>query len=162
AKPNTLAWAINLYRNSSAWASLSNATRRQSENIYRAVIATAGDELITRVTSETIRAGRERRKDRPHAANNFLKAMRRLFKWLADRDAGALLKTDPTIGVRMLRGQNKDGFHTWTSEEIERFEAHWPLGTRECLALHLLLYTGLARGDVVKLGRQHVTNGVIT
>ena len=29
-------------------------------------------------------------------------------------------------------------------------------------ALDLLLYTGLSRGDVVRLGRQHVNNGVIT
>jgi integrase len=59
-------------------------------------------------------------------------------------------------------GSNKDGFHTWKNEEIELFEKRWPIGTRERLALDLLLYTGLSRGDVVRLGRQHVTNGVIT
>jgi len=47
-------------------------------------------------------------------------------------------------------------------EEIARYEARWSLGTRERLSLDLLLYTGLARGDVVRLGKQHVSNGVIT
>src|SRR6516165_6428261 len=42
AKPHTLAWAIERHRNSSTWAALSNATRCQRENIYRAVIKTAG------------------------------------------------------------------------------------------------------------------------
>ena len=32
--------------------------------------------------------------------------------------------------------------------------------TRERLAFDLLLYTGLRRGDAVRLGRQHVKNGV--
>lgn len=162
AKAHTLAWGINRYRNSSAWAALSNATRRQSENIYRAVIKTAGNVLLPHITTETIKAGRERRAAAPHSANNFLKSMRRFFKWAADPEGGRLVASNPSIGVKLLKGKNKDGFHTWTNEEIERFERRWPIGTRERLALDLLLYTGLSRGDVVRLGRQHVTNGVIT
>src|SRR5215468_7426288 len=88
--------------------------------------------------------------------------MRRFFKWAADPNGGDLVQKDPTLGVKLLKGKNTDGFHTWTDEEIVRFEARWPVGTRERLALDLLLYTGLARGDVVRLGRQHVNNGVIT
>ena len=160
---HTLEWGINRYRQSSAWASLSVATRKQSEAIYRAVVKTAGNVPLRDFTTETIKVGRERRKDRPHAANNFLKSMRRLFKWLSDTDGGDLLAANPTLGVKMLKGPNEDeGFHTWTTDEIERFEERWPIGTKQRLALDLCLYTGLARGDVVRLGRQHVKDGVIT
>jgi integrase len=162
AKAQTLAWGVERYRHSSAWAGLSNATRRQSENIYRAVVNTAGDVLLRHIAPETIKAGRERRAAAPHAANNFLKSMRRFFKWAADPQGGNLVSINPTLGVKLLTGKNKEGFHTWTTEEILRFEQRWPIGTRERLAFDLLLYTGLARGDVVRLGRQHVTNGVIT
>jgi integrase len=162
AKPSTLEWALDRYRASSAWASLSNATRRQSENIYRAVIETAGTEPLTKINRQAILAGRERRKDTPHAANNFLKSMRRFFKWASDPNGGNLTEVNSTIGVTMLTGRNKEGFHTWSEEEIRRFEQRWPIGTRERLALDLLLYTGLARGDVVRLGKQHVRDGVIT
>jgi integrase len=161
-KAHTLAWGLQRYRESSAWAALSNATRRQSENIYRGVVKTAGEVPLQRVTVETIKAGRERRAAAPHSANNFLKSMRRFFKWAADQEGGNLIASNPTIGVKLLKGKNKDGFHTWTNEEIGRFENRWRIGTRERLALDLLLYTGLSRGDVVRLGRQHVTNGVIT
>lgn len=162
-KTQTLAWGLERYRQSSAWAALSNATRRQSENIYKSVIKTAGNELLRDITAETIKAGRERRAAAPHAANNFLKSTRRFFKWAADTEGGNLIAVNPTIGVKLLKGKNdKDGFHTWTNEEITCFENRWPVGTRERLALDLLLYTGLARGDVVRLGRQHVSNGVIT
>lgn len=160
-KANTLAWGLERYRSSPAWAALSNATRRQSENIYRAVVTAAGDELLSSITADILRAGRDRRSAKPHAANNFLKSLRRFFRWASDADGGALLTEDPTVGVKLLKGKNKDGFHTWTDDEIQRFQDHWPVGTRERLALDLLIYTGLSRGDVVRLGRQHVTNGVI-
>src|SRR5262245_50760475 len=60
AKANTLAWGLDRYRASSSWASLSNATRRQRENVFHPVIATAGTVPLKKITEETIRAGRER------------------------------------------------------------------------------------------------------
>lgn len=160
AKANTLAWGLDRYRSSSAWSALSNATRRQRENIFRAVIKTAGSVALKDIGSDTIRAGRERRSATPHAANNFLKAMRGFFAWAVDEK---LVPVDPTKGIKLLAGANDaDGFHTWTQEELDRFEARWPIGTRERLAFDLLLYTGLRRGDAVRVGRQHERDGVIS
>jgi integrase len=163
-KAKTLAWGLDRYRHCSAWAELKHATRRQRENTYRSVTKTAGDTPLPDITTETIVAGRERRKAAPHSANNFLKAMRGFYRWAASHepDGGKLVAVNPTIGVKLLPGKNKDGFYVWTDDEIIRFEQRWPVGTRQRLALDLLLYTGLARGDVVRLGRQHVSNGVIT
>jgi integrase len=129
--------------------------------VYKKIIAAAGDELLSNISSETIKAGRERRAAKPHAANTFLKALRRFYTWASDPHEGALVNTNPMISVKLLEGNNPDGFHTWTDDEIARFEKRWPLGTRQRLALDLLLYTGLRRGDVVRLGRQHINNGVI-
>jgi hypothetical protein len=56
---HTLAGTIDRYRNSSAWAGLSNATRRQRENILRAVIKMAGSVLLRDITADTIRAGKQ-------------------------------------------------------------------------------------------------------
>jgi integrase len=96
----------------------------------------------------------------PHAANNFIKSMRAFFAWAIQNKAVAV---DPTSGIKLLHGPNDEiGHHTWTQDELDRFEAHWPVGTRERLAYDLLLYTGLRRGDAVRLGRQHVRDGLIT
>ncbi len=158
-KASTLAWGIDRYRQSSAWAALAPATRKQRENIYRAIVATAGGERLADIDDETIREGRERRAATPHSANNFLKAMRGLFAWAVEHKH---VTTDPTKGVTLLKGRNDEvGFHTWTEEEVARFETRWSLGTRERLAFDLLLYTGLRRGDAVTLGRQHVRDGVL-
>lgn len=160
AKANALAWALGGYRNSSTWAGFSTATRRQRENIIKAVIKAAGAVPLKDITTDTIRAGRERRAATPHAANNFLKTMRGFFAWAVD---GKLVAVDPTKGVKLLVGKNDaGGFRVWSQDELDRFEAHWPVGTRERLAFDLLLYTGLRRGDAVRIGRQHERDGVIT
>jgi integrase len=51
---------------------------------------------------------------------------------------------------------------SFTPDEVARYEAHWPIGTKERVWLDMLLYTGLRRGDVVRVGRQHVRNGEIS
>ena len=54
-----------------------------------------------------------------------------------------------------------DGFHTWTEEQIAQFEAAHPIGSRERLACALGLHTGQRLGDVVRMGRQHIRNGLL-
>lgn len=159
--PESFTWAINRYRASNAWKTLSKASQKQRNAIYKALEKTIGRERLGRITETTIRDTMDARRDRPHSANNFLKAMRGFYKWAAGD--GKLVTTDPTKGAKLLIGPNdRIGFHTWTEEEVARFEAKWPIGTRARLAFDLLLYTGLRRGDVVMVGRQHVQNGLIT
>lgn len=158
---DTFAWAVNRYRASAAWGALAKATQKQRNAVYKSLEKTIGAEPLARITVSTIKDTMDARSDRPHAANNFLKAMRGFYAW-ATGDV-KLAPEDPTQESTMLHGPNeKIGHHTWTEEELERFEARWPLGTRARLAFDLLLYTGLRRGDVVKIGRQHVRDGVIT
>jgi hypothetical protein len=73
--PGTLAWLLAKYVESAEWSDFSAATRKQRHAIYRAVAATAGQEPIRLIDRRTILEGR----DRPHAANVFVKAMRGLF-----------------------------------------------------------------------------------
>ena len=44
------------------------------------------------------------------------------------------------------------GFHTWTREEVESFEACHQAGSEARLALYLMMCTGAAKSDLVKLG----------
>ena len=50
----------------------------------------------------------------------------------------------------------------WTEDEMAAYERRWPIGTRQRVWLDVIAYTGLRRGDAVRLGRQHVRNGVAT
>ena len=122
------------------------------------MVEIAGHERADAITRRAIQEGMDRRKAKPHGANNWLKTMRGLFAWAVDAE---MVPADPTRCVKLISGANdRHGFHTWTEEEVARFEAHWPIGTRERLALDIPLYTGLRRGGAARLGRPHVRNGI--
>jgi integrase len=135
------------------------ATRRQRENIFRHVIASAGDKPFAKITADAIVAGRERRAKTPHQARHFLDAMRGLFRWAFKAQ---MLKSDPTLAVDNPPRPKGDGFIAWTEEHVAAYERRWPMGTRERVWLDVLLYTGLRRGDAVRFGRQHVRDGIGT
>jgi len=159
AAPGTLAWLVERYRETVAWQTLAYATRRQRENIFRHVLEGAGAAPYRRITAATMEHGLERRAATPSAARNFLDSMRGLFVWAK---AAGLVAADPTAGVKAPRRRKSSGFRPWTEADVEAYEACWPIGTRQRVWLDVLLYTGLRRGDVVQLGRQHVRDGVAT
>lgn len=153
-----LGWLVARWQASSEWATLARATQRQRINILKHVLAEAETFPFREIGKAEIIAGRERRSATPSQANNFLNTMRSLFKWAIAND---FLESNPTDGVKNVRRPNTGGFHSWTEAEVEQFERRWPVGTRERLAFSILLYTGLRRGDAARLGRQHVSKGVI-
>jgi integrase len=155
----TLAWLIERYRETTAWSYLSAATRRQRENIFLHVLETAGEQPFAKITTATIMAGRDRRADTPAQARNFLDAMRGVFRWAVK---ARLAKVDPTIDVDNPPRPKTEGFAVWAEDDIARYEKQWPIGTRQRVWLDVLVFTGLRRGDAVRLGRQHVRNGVAT
>jgi integrase len=155
----TLAWLIERYRETTGWSHLSPATRRQRENIFAHVLQTAGKQPFAKITNATIMAGRDRRANTPVQARKFLDAMRGLFRWAVK---AGLVKADPTIGIENLRTPKTDGFTVWSEDDVAAYEARWPVGTRQRVWFDVLIYTGLRRGDAVRLGRQHVRKGVAT
>jgi integrase len=159
-KLGTVAWLIARYRETTVWQQdLSAATRRQRENIFLHVIENIGDLPVPAITREKVVEGRDKRAVKtPHQARNFLDALRGLFRWALD--AGHI-KVDPTAGVRNPK-RKSGGFAPWTEDDVLAYELRWPIGTRQRVWLDVLLYTGLRRGDAVRLGRQHVRDGVAT
>jgi integrase len=155
----SLAWLVERYRGTNAWTSFSLATRRQRENILRQVLESAGRQPISKITAAAIIAGRDRRQHTPVQARQFLDTMRGLFRWAVK---AKLIKADPTAGVDNPPRPKTDGFTPWTEEDVAAYEKRWPIGTRQRVWLDVLLYTGLRRGDAVRLGRQHIRDGVGT
>jgi integrase len=132
-------------------------TRKQRENIMVHVLKSAGSKPLSAITQTAILDGIDRRAATPFQAKNFLTTMRGLFDWAYGKN---LVSVDPTAGVKVTKPKT-EGFPVWSEEEIETFEARWPIGTRERVMLDVFLYTGLRRGDAARLGKQHVRNGVI-
>jgi integrase len=154
----SVSWLIGRYRESSAWASLSPATRYQRDRIFAQIIEKVGEEAFAGVTSKTIRNGREVRKATPFMANNYLRAVKGLFAWATEAEYVA---ANPAAPVPELTVKTK-GHEPWTIEDVRRFEARWPLGTRERVWLHVLAYTGLRLGDACTVGWQHVRDDFVS
>jgi len=154
----SLAWLITQYRGTAEWTNYQPSTRKQRENIFLHIIDKSGHVDFEKITRKAIADGVNRRKATPAAARNFLKTMRSLFAWAK---SAQLIETNPTDGVE-AKAPKTEGFKIWSEQDCEKFEAYWQIGTRERLAYDLLLYTGLRRGDAVRLGKQHVRDGIAT
>lgn len=155
----SLEWLISRYKETAAYNSLSPATRRQRDNIFKHVIAKAGHHSFKKITRKVIVTGREDRAATPAQARNFLDAMRGLFRWALEAEH---ISADPTAGVTNPKRQKGAGFEAWTEDDVLAYEKRWPAGTKERVWLHVLLYTGLRRGDAVTIGKQHMRDGVAT
>jgi integrase len=115
-----------------------------------------GDVSLKLITRAKIEEGISSR--RQNEGRHFFDCNRSLFRWAIDNDL--FDGRNPTDGIRIKR-DNGDGHLAWPLEVIEKFEAHWPRGTKERLLFDIFLYTGLRRGDVARLQRRHVKDGVI-
>jgi integrase len=54
-----------------------------------------------------------------------------------------------------------DGIYTWNEQDIAGYQAAHPIGTKARIAFALLLYTAQRRSDVIRMGRQHIRDGVL-
>jgi hypothetical protein len=73
-----------------------------------------------------------------------------------------MMKVDPLAGVKLAKTKKSKGFHTWTEDEIAKYRECYPSGSKPRLALELLLQTGHARADAVRMGRQHIKSGKLS
>jgi integrase len=164
APPGTLGWLAACYFASVEFRRLdpkSQSTRRGIiEDCLREPRKPGSRDLmrdcpLSVLSAAHVKMLRDRKAATPAAANNRRKYLSSMFGWAVEHD---LLRFNPTREVRKVSYATA-GFHTWTVDEVRQFEQRHPIGTKARLALTLLLYLGVRRGDVVTLGRQHERDG---
>jgi len=149
-------WLIKEWKKSADWSAAALSTQNHRNVFLEQVISLYGDVPFRGIRRQQILEERDRRSGKPFAANNYVKTMRALFRWALDR---GYVEENHAQRVPFLKTKTP-GFRPWTMEDVGRFRQCWPLGTRQRVALEVLLNTGLRRGDAVRLGPQHVTDGV--
>jgi integrase len=158
AKAGTVAAAIGMMLASVAFADLADATQRMRRSILERFREEHGDKRIASIERKHMQALVDAKAATPSAARNFLAVVRSLMQFAIEAGIRA---DDPTLGVKRVKIKS-DGFITWEEHHIAAFEARHPLGTMARLAFALALGTGQRRGDLVKMGRQHVRGDTIT
>lgn len=157
-QPRSISALIVEYYRSAEWSELRDSTKigyRNHLDRFRAKHGTKGAASIQTHHLEAIFHGMA---STPGAAKNLRKRLRRVFR-LAVRLGW---RSDNPVAETETPRRKSEGFTPWSEDEIAAFEKQWPTGSRERLALYLLLYTGQRRSDVVGMGRQHVSGDRIS
>jgi integrase len=114
---------------------------------------------LTMFGPNQVRLLRDRKSAQPGAANNRMKYLSAMFGWALENLPDAVT-SNPVRDVQKLKYE-KAGFRPWTEVDLAKFEDAYPVGTKQRLALALLLFTGARRSDVVGLGPACVRDGLI-
>lgn len=146
------------YYRSDSFVGLRESTKRGYRNMLNRFAARYGSKPVASLETVHLEAIFHGMAETPGAVRNLRKRLAKVFRlavrlgWRSD---------NPVTATESVKRPSR-GFIPWTEDEIAQFENHWPSGTRERLALALLLYTGQRRSDVVGMSRHHVKDGRIS
>jgi integrase len=155
SKPGSVAATVAAYLTSVQFAQLAAGTQANRRSILQRFRDQHGHLPIGIMPAKFIAATLGTLK--PHAAGAWLKTLRALCQFAV---TAGMIRQDPTVGVRLPRARTERR-RAWTPEEIARYEATHPIGTKARLAFALALYTLQRRGDVLRMGRQHIRDGLL-
>lgn len=158
ASPGTMRWLCEQYYTSAAFLALGDSTRKVRRSILDSICERAGTFRYAMMEPHNVAKLRDEKAALPEAANARVKALRQLFTWACAPEYRHATK-NPAREVPYLKSKNPDGFRAWTEDDVAKFERRHAIGTKARLALDLMIYTGVRRSDVVKLGPQMERNG---
>jgi hypothetical protein len=84
----------------------------------------------------------------PGKARNVLSMLRVLIALAIDE---GIREDDPTVGIKRPK-LSKEGWHSWTQDEIIQYEGEHPIGSMARLAFALALYTSQRAADLIRMG----------
>ncbi|AKO96175.1 Site-specific recombinase XerD [Marinovum algicola DG 898] len=157
AAKDTISALIELYYNSPLFHGLSDSSKTNYRRILERFRQEHGDKPITGLGRKHVTSILGKMSDRPEAANTLLKRLKVLMGFALDN---GMIDHNPLVGMKGFK-TSSEGFHTWSEDEIARFEDRHPIGSKARLAMTLMLCTGQRRSDVVRMGWQHVDGNLI-
>jgi integrase len=154
--PNTIGALILSYQKSASYIELRDTTKRGYQTRLEAIRANHADKTLSGLTADRIqRKILEPYAGKPAARLDTLKKLRILINHA--RSIG-WLQNDPSHGIKRPKIGN---IRSWTDAEIEKFEARWPVGTKERLAYSLFLYTGQRISDIHRMTWANIARSTI-
>lgn len=149
---------ITRYYQSAEFITKRPATQRNYKSVLEPFRAAHGDKPVSMIEPKHLSAIVSAVSLRStSAAYNLRKRLVMIFKLAVQLD---FIKRSPMPDVKVVKHETK-GYETWKAEDIAKFRGYWKPGTPQRIAMEILLYTGLRRADAVRLGPQHIKDGVI-
>lgn len=150
--PGSLSELIASFYKSPDWQSLADLTMRTYRGPIEALRMDYGHLPVKEIRRRHVMSILAKKAETPSAANNLRK---RLAQLLDHAIALEWIETNPARLVKPYRTE-AGGFKAWDETEISRFFEAFPFETLPHRAVVLMLYTGAARVDAVKLGPWNV------
>lgn len=150
----TVSAALADYYQHNSFTSLAAGTRSSRRAILERFRADFGDMALSGLRRKNLVDLLGSKK--VFAARNWKKAIRGFMAWAVEAER---IAENPADGIKLPRLPKTEGFHSWGDAEIEQYESCHLIGTRARLAMALMLYTAQRRGDIVRMGPQHVHDG---
>ena len=154
--PGTINALVVTYFKSAKWEQLSPDTKRMHRRVIERFRAENGDKRVALLHEVHIR---KRLDAIPGLSSKrqWLTAIRALL----EAAVPTMRADNPTAGIARIKIPPSPGHHDWSDEEIEQYRKHWPLGTQQRLVMEFALEATSRRGEIVRLGPQHVKHGWI-
>jgi hypothetical protein len=144
------------YYDSTAFKALGKTTRQNRRAILERLIrAEHGDKRTIMMHAKAVQAIMSKLK--PNVQRNFRRAMQHFVRYHC-LPLG-LMTANPIAGLELTPQPKSKGFHAWTDAEVETYRKRHAPGSKARLALEVLLMTGHARSDVIRMGDRWVVNG---
>lgn len=154
-REETFSWLCDQYFRSETFKRFDKATQRDKRSVLNRFCEAAGDLPYRKYYQEDMEASQSKRQATPGAADKLVKVIKALFNW-AMKAKPPLATHNPAIGVKPIN-TGSEGFHTWTSEELDQFRAFYPLGTKPRLAMEIMINIGARLSDAAGIGPRNET-----
>lgn len=157
-KAGTIAAAVKGYYGSAEFKQLAASTQAVYRRILDRFATDHGDAPIAGLQTKHVNVLIDQKSDTPAAANILRKRLSGLFEYA--KSVG-MIETNPAKDAKRIKIKSA-GYRSWSETDIQKYRARWPEGSPERIAMEILLHTGLRRSDAVRLGWEHLDDGVLS
>jgi integrase len=154
----TVAWLVAEYFSSLDFLGRPKSVRIKHRKHCEDFRAKRGDLPVAPVQQVDLEKMFAKMIDTPAAANQWLDAMRDLFKYAIKRK---LLVVNPAAEIKKRPSKNPDGHQTWELDEVAKFRAKHAIGTKARLAMEMMVTLAMRRSDAIRVGPPDVRDGVL-
>jgi len=152
--PGTIDALVVSYYRSDAWLGLDEETRKTRRRGIEKFRERHGDKRVALLRREHVEKMLAEIEGQS-ARRSWFKAVRPLLQHAVP----IMLKGDPTFGIATPKLPKTKGHHPWTEAEVAQYRARWPCGTQQRLVMEFAFESYSRRGEVVRLGPQHLYTG---
>jgi integrase len=154
-RAGSLSAALVAYYGSTAWQQgLAIGSRKMRRPILEKLRGRYGEELMRDLKRDHVQ--KWLKPLLPNAQKNWMKALGHFMKFAL---AENLVQVDPLAGVVKDKAARSDGHIAFTEDDVELYRSYHKLGTRERLALEIMLNLGLRRSDACLVGPSDIKGG---